>query len=60
MACVHYDAFDANNFAAHMKNFSADISGTKEAGYALTARGLTSATELVKQMIASGSPAKAA
>lgn len=49
-ACLHYNAFDAGNFASYMKTLSGDISGTKESGYALTARGQNSATELVKKL----------
>lgn len=49
-ACTHYDAFDTNNFYKHLKNFAADISGSKEMGYTLTARGFTNATTLIKQM----------
>lgn len=48
--CQHYDAYDGANFATYLKEFAADISGGKETGYNLTARGLTNATELVKQM----------
>jgi hypothetical protein len=50
-ACLHYDAFDTNNFASYLKSFAAEVSGSKEAGYTLTARGLTSATETVKEML---------
>lgn len=50
---LHYDAFDSPNFAAHLKSLGAEVSGTKAAGYALTARGLSSATELVKEMTTS-------
>jgi len=49
--CQHYDAYDSANFATYLKEFSADISGGKEAGYNLTARGLTNATERIKKMI---------
>jgi hypothetical protein len=38
-AAVHYDAFDAANFAANMTSFSSEVSGTKKCGYTLTARG---------------------
>ncbi len=48
--CLHYDAFDSANFAAHVKQFAADISGNKQSGYTLTARGLAAATDLVKEM----------
>lgn len=52
-ACLHYDAFDTSNFAAYLKAFAAEISGSRESGYTLTARGLTEATDLIKEMIAS-------
>ena len=47
-ACLHYDAFDAANFAFHLKSLSSEVSGNKETGYTLTPRGLANATELVK------------
>ena len=50
-ACEHYDAYDGANFAAHLKSFGADISGSKDTGYTLSARGLTAATHLIKGMI---------
>lgn len=49
-AGLHYNAFDSANFAASVRDFAADVSGNSEAGFSLTARGLTSATELIKQM----------
>ncbi len=52
-ACVHYDAFDTNNFAAYLKSIASEVSGTKESGYTLTARGLTEATEMIKGLVAS-------
>jgi len=48
--CLHYDAYDANNFASYLKALAGDISGSKESGYILTARGMTNAGELLKQM----------
>jgi hypothetical protein len=48
--CLHYDAYDSANFAAHLKGFTAEVSGSKESGYTLTARGITNATDMVKQM----------
>jgi hypothetical protein len=51
-ACLHYDAFDTANFAAYLKSFSAEVAGTKESGYTLTARGLTNATEIIKSLVA--------
>jgi len=50
--CLHYDAYDTTNFAAHLRGFAAEISGTKESGYTLNARGLSSATDLIKEMTA--------
>jgi hypothetical protein len=52
-ACLHYDAYDAANFAAHVKDFSSEVSGSKDTGYSLNARGLSVATKLVKEMIPS-------
>lgn len=49
-ACLHYDAYDSSNFAVYLKSYLSDISGSKELGYTLTARGLASATEMVKAM----------
>jgi hypothetical protein len=49
-ACLHYDAFDGPNFAKHLKEFSAEVSGSKESGYALTPRGLTVATEIIREL----------
>lgn len=50
-ACLHYDAFDAGHFANLLKSFSPDVSGGKDIGYTLTARGLSEATALVKEMM---------
>jgi hypothetical protein len=50
-ACLHYDAYDSANFATHLKKFAAEVGGTKESGYTLTPRGLSAATELVKEML---------
>ena len=54
-ASIHYDAFDSANFASYLKSFAADVSGTKESGFSLSARGITSATELIKAMTATAS-----
>jgi hypothetical protein len=48
---LHYDAFDAPNFAAHIKGFASEISGTKQSGYTLNPRGLAAATELIKSIV---------
>lgn len=50
-ASTHYDSHDEANFAANMRAVTSEISGSREAGYTLTARGLTAATELVKEMV---------
>jgi len=50
-ACTHYNAYDENNFYKHIKGFAVHLSGSKETGYSLTARGLTDATEIIKEMI---------
>jgi|GEM_PF-2409719 hypothetical protein len=49
-ALLHYDAFDSGNFSTFFKSFASEVSGTKEAGYTLTARGLTNATTLLKEI----------
>jgi len=50
-ACLHYDAYDSTNHAAHLKRLSAELSGNKSGGFVLTARGLTAGTELVKNIV---------
>jgi hypothetical protein len=50
-ACLHYDAYDVSNFAAYLKSFAAEVNGTKEAGFTLTARGITAATSLIREML---------
>ncbi|BAT59894.1 hypothetical protein GJW-30_1_02429 [Variibacter gotjawalensis] len=50
-ACMHYNAYDSNNSAAYLKEFSPEVSGSKESGFTLTARGLTLATDLVRELI---------
>ena len=49
--CLHYKAYDSTNFATHIKRFSAEVAGSKESGYTLTARGLADAAELLKEMV---------
>lgn len=49
-ACLHYGAWDGPNFAQNFKVMAAEVSGTKEIGYTLTAKGLSEATNLVKSM----------
>lgn len=50
-ACLHYNAYDGSNFATYLRSFAAEIGGTKEAGFTLTARGLNAATELIKTIL---------
>ena len=50
-ASLHYDAYDSANFASYIKSFASEAGGTKESGYTLTARGLTTATDLVRGML---------
>lgn len=52
-ASLHYGAYDVANHARYLSQFSAEAGGTKETGYTLTARGITTATELVKSLLAS-------
>jgi hypothetical protein len=49
-ALVHYDGFDSSNFAAFFKTLAPEVSGSKDSGFTLTARGLTNATTLLKEM----------
>jgi hypothetical protein len=49
-ACMHYDAFDETNFSKHVKSYAAEISYNKETGFALTPRGIISATEVIKKI----------
>jgi hypothetical protein len=51
--CLHYKAYDSTNFASYVKSFSAELSGDKSTAYALTARGMASATDLVRTMLQS-------
>lgn len=48
--CIHYDAWDTNNFARYFAELVTEVSGTKESGYTLTNRGLVAAAELIKEM----------
>ncbi|HUN63896.1 MAG TPA: hypothetical protein VMU53_17990 [Candidatus Sulfotelmatobacter sp.] len=50
-ACLHYKAYDTPNFAKYLKDFGADVAGDKSTSYALTARGLSNATDMLKSMI---------
>ena len=49
-ACLHYGAFDNTNFSKYFKTMASEVSGSKESGYSLTARGLSSASELVTEL----------
>jgi hypothetical protein len=48
----HYNAYDSANFATYIKDFAAEVGGSKDSGYALTARGLAAAAELIKKALA--------
>lgn len=49
--CLHYDAYDSANFATNLKHFASEVAGTSETGYSLTARGISGATDMVKEML---------
>jgi hypothetical protein len=51
-ALSHYNVYDANNFARDMKDMAGEISGSKETGYTLTARGLAAAAQIVNELTA--------
>lgn len=53
-ACLHYRAFNSANFASYLKSFASDVSGEKNTGYTLTARGLAAATEKVTTILKAG------
>lgn len=50
-ACIHYDAFDSPNHAKYLKRMAAEVSGSKANGFVLTARGITSATEILNELL---------
>ena len=50
-ACVHYDAYDSPNHAKTLKAMAPELSGSKENGYRLTAKGITAATAVLGEMI---------
>jgi hypothetical protein len=50
-ASGHYGAQDPTNFAKYMKELSLYFTGNREGGYSLTPKGMTAATELVKEMV---------
>lgn len=52
-ALSHYNAYDVNNFASYLKDMAGEISGSKESGYTLTARGLAAAAEIISEVTAS-------
>jgi hypothetical protein len=51
-ALEHYNAYDPPNFAKYMKEFAPDVSGSRENGYTLTARGLAAGADIVREMTA--------
>jgi hypothetical protein len=52
--CLHYNAFDAANFAVNLRGLSSEVTGGKSEGYTLTARGLAAGTEMVKELTQAG------
>lgn len=52
-AVDHYDADAGRNFAAYVKDWTSEFSGSRTSGFTLTTRGLNSAKELIKQMAGS-------
>lgn len=52
-ACLHYKAYDSANFASYLKSFSAEVTGDKNTAYVLTPRGMSNATDMVKQITGS-------
>ncbi len=50
-ACLHYDAYDSPNHAKYLRGMSTELSGSKESGHKLTARGLTAGTELIREIL---------
>ncbi|MDO9353945.1 MAG: hypothetical protein Q7T55_09630 [Solirubrobacteraceae bacterium] len=52
-AASHYNAYDQSNFSTQMRSLAAEVGGAKTNGYTLTARGLSSATELIREMLLS-------
>jgi len=53
-ACLHYKAYDANNFSKYMKSIASEVSGNASSGYTLTTRGVASATDVIKQIVQPG------
>lgn len=51
-ACLHYDAWDPSNSTAYLRSFASEASGDSKAGYTLTPRGLTAATDLIRSILA--------
>jgi hypothetical protein len=49
-ALSHYNAYDHKNLATYLKEWASEVSGTRQTGFTLTARGLAGAAELVKEM----------
>jgi hypothetical protein len=46
--CEHFGCYDATNHAKYIKEFGNRITGSKNAGWKLTAPGLTAVAELLK------------
>jgi hypothetical protein len=49
---THYAADPGKNFWTYMKSLTAEVAGSTSTGFALTTRGLSAATDLIKQITA--------
>lgn len=48
--CTHYGIYDPKHTSEHLRAIASEISGNSKSGYALTNRGLLSATSLVRSL----------
>jgi hypothetical protein len=51
LAMQYYGIDPGKNMSTYLKDFASESSGSVSAGFTLTARGLNSATELIKEMV---------
>ena len=51
LAMQHYGIDPGKNMSTYLKDFAPESSGSVSGGFALTARGMNSATELIKEMV---------
>jgi hypothetical protein len=49
-ALGHYNAYDQPNFAKYMREFGPEVSGSRENGYTLSARGLAAAADVIREI----------